>query len=159
MTPYLCAECLVNDLRGLFKDYVSPCEKTAANGIKIYTGYLPKYTNSADKQKNSPCIAVRPVQIDDEEAGRSYVTLQVLVQTYDDNLTEGHREMYHILQMIREYILTNEVINQQYDLQQPAHTMIPEEQPWPLWWGYMVLRYDCYQPHENLINFLNQRGF
>lgn len=149
MTPINCARNVAEFLREQFQGYTAPDEKIAANGITIRDGFLPKQTTVEAKRRQSPYIVIRPVRIDDDDKEGSTADLQILVTTYNDNKEDGHLALYHILEFIRQSLLTHRLIKKKNILQMPIKTMIPEEQPFPQWWGYMEVTYSIGQPGLN----------
>lgn len=148
MTPILCAEHVAKLLQEAFEGYKSTDEKTQNNGITIRSGFLPKTVTAADKQKQNPAIVVRPIEIiDDNEA--SDIKLQILATAYNEDKDNGHLELYHILEKVRYTLLTNRLVASRNMIELPMKTTIPEEQPFPVWWGYMEVSYNIGQPKPN----------
>lgn len=149
MTPINCARNLAEFLREQFQGYSSPDEKVAGNSITIRDGFLPKQTTMDAKRRQNPYIVIRPVKVEDDDKEGSTADLQILVTTYDDDKEDGHLALYHILEFIRQSLLTHKLIKKKNMLQMPMKTMIPEEQPFPQWWGYMEVTYSIGQPGIN----------
>lgn len=153
MTPYGCAEAVAEFLKKVFEKYAATDDKIKDAGMNIYAGFLPKTASSEEKRRRDPCITIRPVRIEDT-LDYSDVTLQVLVMTYCDGKLDGHRELYHILQIIRQAVETEDIIDGTFQLNYDGHnqvTNIPEEQPYPEWWGYMELHYAIRRPQQNIV--------
>ncbi|WP_026766126.1 hypothetical protein [Selenomonas ruminantium] len=142
MTPIACAKALSEFLQEKFdsSDFTPTDEKTAGNGITIRDGFLPKKLTAQEKAKQDPCIVIRPVEITDTHED-SQVKLQLLAVTYNSDMENGHLELYHIMEYVRQVLEQNPIIAELFMLQMPVKTIIPEDQPWPEWWAYMELTY------------------
>lgn len=152
MTPIRCAEHVVDVLKEAFDGYVSTDEKTSANGLTICAGFLPRKSNSKEKAALCPRIVVRPVQVTDNDESDSLIELQVLAVTYCEDMNDGHFELYNLMEGIRQALLTHKIVGEVDMLQLPMTTTIPEEQPFPMWWGWMKVTYSIPQSvnHEFL---------
>lgn len=147
MTPIDCADNLVKLLSESFSNYAAADTRVATNGVTIRAGFLPKTSTAEEKRKQCPSIIVRPVEVTDADNG-SIINLEVLFVNYDEDKSKGHLELYHMLERARQTILKNRIVNRRNRLVLPIKTVVPEEQPYPQWWGYMVLQYTIGQPQE-----------
>lgn len=148
MTPILCARAVVEYLKRDFANYTPTDEKMAANDVVIRDGFLPKSYLSKDATKHKPYVIVRPVQVKDEESGHSGVSMQILVFTYNQDTENGHLELYNMMERIRQALLKKRTIGDMFRLSMPVISKIPEEQPYPNWWGYLLVDYGIAQPQE-----------
>lgn len=156
MSPIECAQAVADFIRNeCIQDYVPPqftCTPpkkepiTYTPEIVVRHGFLPKTVTAAEKAKQTYNVVVRPVEIIDsvDTKSPSSIELQILVQTYDDDVTQGHLGLYHIMELIRQGIMRTRTIGE-YRSSGELKTEIPEEQPFPRWWGYMLIKFDLYQ--------------
>lgn len=149
MTPILCAQSVADMLQKEFEGYVSTEPKTANNGITICTGFLAKTRTAAEKQTRCPRIVIRPVKVTNSEDSKSTVELQILTVTYCEDMDDGHMELYNLMERVRQAVLFNRIVADMNLLQLPVESVVPEEQPWPCWWGWMNASYDVPQTVNN----------
>ncbi|WP_196590592.1 hypothetical protein [Pectinatus frisingensis] len=154
MTPIICAQALADVLKDKFSTFKPADAKIADNKITIRSGYLPLASTNEEKAKQSPYIMVRPIAVKDniETADdESVLDMQILVSTFNTDKENGHLELFHMLEMIRQAILTHGVIGKRFTLKYPVDTIIPEVQPFPTWFAYFTLSYRIPTPEEELI--------
>lgn len=151
MTPMRCARELADFLQGRFDgiDYHSTDEKLGGKPMHVYAGFLPRAMSEKDKQEQDPCIVIRPVKVNDLDM-ESEVELQLLVCTYNRDLSTGHMELYHALELCRQWLCQTPVVNSMFRLKKPMETGIPEEQGFPEWIGYMKVTYTIGMPGYNI---------
>ena len=71
--------------------------------------------------------------------------IRVLVTTYDEALTKGHVGLYHLLEVVRERLLSDNPVALKYEIKEnTVNTTIPDDQPYPQWVGY--LEFEVYIP-------------
>lgn len=149
MTPIICADNIAQFLKEKLQNYKSINEKVVVDNITVQSGFLPRTKTKEEKNKYCPYVIVKPVKVfDDIENHESNVLIQLLVTLYDDDLEQGHTELYHLLEFCRQQLLENKTIARKNRLLQPVTTYVPEEQPFPVWLGYMELTYSVPQPQE-----------
>lgn len=155
MTPMRCARELASFLQEKFDgiDYCSTDEKLGGKPMHVYAGFLPRAMNEKDKLEQDPCVVIRPVKVNDLET-ESEVELQLLVCTYNRDLATGHMELYHALELCRQWICQTPVVNAMFRLKKPMETGIPEEQGFPEWLGYMKVTYTIGAPGYNIAAIL-----
>ncbi len=160
MTPIQCAIDLAAFIKQQLAEmnYEPTDDKILANGITVRSGYMPVPKNNEEKAKQCPYILVRPVEVDDTDDpdNECKAHLQILVMTYNGDTDNGHLELYHLLELVRQIILKNRIIVRKYSLQLPAKTFIPEIQPFPQWFGYMTVDYLIPQPEYNIVSHLGR---
>lgn len=151
MTPMRCARELADFLQGRFDgiDYHSTDERLGGKSMHVYAGFLPRAMSEKDKQEQDPCIVIRPVKVNDLDM-ESEVELQLLVCTYNRDLSTGHLELYHALELCRQWLCQTPVVSSMFRLKKPMETGIPEEQGFPEWLGYMKVTYTIGTPGYNI---------
>lgn len=149
----MCATEVAVLLTDQLKEVAPTDDKLAGRRIKAYAGFLPRTRSVTDKQKLNPAISVRPVKVVDSLNEGSTVELQIILTVYNasEDFDNSHEELYHYLECMRQALLTNPIIASKYILKYPVETGIPEEQPYPEWWGYMKLIYSVQTPVKKWI--------
>lgn len=154
MTPILCTRAVAALIKTKFTDFKATDIKVEGNGITIRDGYLPAAKTNDEKQKQCPYIIVRPIEISDDPDDydqESKVDFQILFATYNEDTENGHLELFDMLEVTRQLLLKNTIVDSCYKLQTPIKTHIPEVQPYPMWFAYMDLSYLVPTPSEELI--------
>lgn len=132
------AKYLMNELRKLNEN-----SDVTERPIRIWSGFLPRVDKNEDKRKLCPAVVVHPYSVNDADI--STVGITVLVTTYDEALTEGHVGLYHLLEVVRERLLSDNPVALKYEIKENTiNTTIPDDQPYPQWVGY--LEFEVYIP-------------
>lgn len=140
------AKYLMNELRKLNEN-----SDVTERPIRVWSGFLPRVDKNEDKRKLCPAVVVHPYSVSDADI--SMVGITVLVTTYDEALTEGHVGLYHLLEVVRERLLSDNPVALKYEIKENTiNTTIPDDQPYPQWVGY--LEFEVYIPviRRNLNN-------
>lgn len=153
MTPLQCANEIAGFLRkeiaqdqeGVQTIFVDKPPETEE--IRVFVGFLPRASTNAEKKKLCPAIVVRPEAVSDTDDGSS-VKLLFSVTTYDEDKSSGYISLYNLLEWIRFKLLSNSPIGERWDLQSSLETAVPDEQPFPQWWGYLEGSFVLPQPHK-----------
>lgn len=132
------AKYLINELRKLNEN-----SDVTERSIRVWSGFLPRVDKNEDKRKLCPAVVVHPYSVSDADS--STVGITVLVTTYDEALTEGHVGLYHLLEVVRERLLSDNPVALKYEIKENTiNTTIPDDQPYPQWVGY--LEFEVYIP-------------
>lgn len=132
------AKYLMNELRKLNEN-----SDVTERPIRVWSGFLPRVDKNEDKRKLCPAVVVHPYSVIDADS--STVGITVLVTTYDEALTEGHVGLYHLLEVVRERLLSDNPVALKYEIKENTiNTIIPDDQPYPQWVGY--LEFEVYIP-------------
>lgn len=132
------ADYLMNELRKLNEN-----SDVTDRPIRVWSGFLPRVDKNEDKRKLCPAVVVHPYSVSDADS--STVGITVLVTTYDEALTEGHVGLYHLLEVVRERLLSDNPVALKYEIKENTiNTTIPDDQPYPQWVGY--LEFEVYIP-------------
>ena len=132
------AKYLMNELRKLNEN-----SDVTERPIRVWSGFLPRVDKNEDKRKLCPAVVVHPYSVSDADI--STVGITVLVTTYDEALTEGHVGLYHLLEVVRERLLSDNPVALKYEIKENTiNTTIPDDQPYPQWVGY--LEFEVYIP-------------
>lgn len=132
------AKYLRNELRKLNEN-----SDVTERPIRVWSGFLPRVDKNEDKRKLCPAVVVHPYSVSDADS--STVGITVLATTYDEALTEGHVGLYHLLEVVRERLLSDNPVALKYEIKENTiNTTIPDDQPYPQWVGY--LEFEVYIP-------------
>lgn len=133
MTPLECAQGLAEFFRGKLVEY---SEKTETKQeYKVYAGYLPYVQTRQEKKELCPAVVVRPLEVNDEEK-ESTILMGIYVTTYDEDMKVGCYELYHILEFLRYQLLTENPVADKWLVKNGTlSTSVPDDQPYPQWWG------------------------
>ena len=154
MTPWECAESLADFFKEKLKEYDEKLyvhdeagQREESKEYNIYAGYLPYVTSRDDKKKLCPAIAVRPLEVNDT-GSRSTVLIGIYVTTYDDkDMKTGCKELYHMLEFLRMQLLSNNPVRNKWEIvPDTMSASIPDEQPFPQWWGRIDMAVYIPQP-------------
>lgn len=118
----------------------------ASEPYHVYVGFLPYVQTQEERKKLCPAIVVRPLEVNDEKDA-SKVILGIYVTTYDENMTVGCYGLYHILEFLRFHLLAQNPVANRFMLEPGSlTTSIPDEQPYPQWWGRLDFAVYIEQP-------------
>ena len=147
MTPLECAEAMVLFFKEKLREYDEQTEKKEE--YNVYVGYLPLVTKREEMKALCPAVVVRPLEVNDSEKETS-VLMGVYVTTYDEDKKFGCNELYHILEFLRFHLLANNPTGRKWLLVPGTMTTsIPDEQPYPQWWGRIDFAIYLPQPKRN----------
>ncbi len=136
-TALECANTIADFIKEKLKEYDEK-EPTTGKEYLVHVGFLPIVEKSEDKKKLCPALAIRPVLVEDREKF-SLVRLTIYATVYDEDMKHGCESLYHILEFLRFHLLTNNPIAERFEIRirddDTVETFIPDEQPWPMWWG------------------------
>lgn len=148
VTPWQCASEITEWLKEQIKsssEYSKLLDVETGN-IKIYPGFLPYVADKKSKEKLCPAVVIRPTTISDLEM-ESTASMAVLVTTYDEDMINGCQSLYRLMEVIRELILANNPINRRWEIKNGTmESTIPDEQPYPMWWGRIDFDVNVQQP-------------
>lgn len=155
MTPLQCAEEVAAFLRQQIKAdeetvrtlFTSTNEISESETVHVITGFLPRVTTNEKKKELCPAIVVRPENVTDTDGG-SQVKLLISITTYDEDKEKGYISLYNLLEWVRFKLLANSPVGERWDLSGSLETVIPDEQPFPQWWGYLEGSFILPQPHK-----------
>ena len=152
LTPWQCASEISDWMKEQLKksgtELLYELLDIETGAIKIYPGFLPYAMERKAKQALCPAVVVRPVMIRDQET-ESTLSMAIFVTTYDDDMINGCHGLYELMETIREILLTNNPINMRWEIKNGTmESTIPDEQPYPMWWGRIDFDVNVQQPRE-----------
>lgn len=116
---------------------------------KIINGYVPPRGND---NETIPYIIVRPSELNTvTENGMNYdvVAVSLIIATYGEQ--EGdYEQSVVVLDRVINYFRGNPVLKELYRMQPNVKWLIPDEQPDPIWFAILDLRWEMPTIQENL---------
>ena len=160
MIPVNLMDALAERLQVILKDYSSgnPQDEVTGsvilgrNPLKIHTGQIP-VPEDASELESFVYVIVKKIE---DKGGQdlSSATVEIGVSIYDEDET-GWRNLYNIVEHIRQDLLKHRILNKKFMLQWPINTEFAEEQPYPQWVGAITAKYSIGQPVEEGIAYDN----
>lgn len=120
------------------------------NSLKIHPGQVPVPEDAGEIES---FVYVIVKKIDDKKDG-STAKVEIGVSIYDEDET-AWRNLYNIVEHIRQDLLKHRILNKKFMLQWPVETEFAEEQPYPQWFGAVTANYSIGQPVEEGIAYDN----
>jgi hypothetical protein len=153
----------------IFSDYALPTKDGTEKTVKVFTQYLPRPKGPTikprgeaveedsddvygpeDFEANFPCVVVKLDEGTDKEenaADATRIIVRVLVGVYDDNPDcRGYRDVMNIMETIRQDLLTARYLERKYKLEMPFKWYLFEDQPWPVFFGYIETVWETGRP-------------
>mgnify|MGYP000859940343 FL=1 len=130
MTPWRCAEEIADFLGEEIKRY----DEKSGTG-EAHAGFLPIVQVAQLKKEQCPYIAIRPHKVKDEKKER-LASMAVYVVVCPEAEKCGAESLYHILEFLRFSLLSKNPIKNRWMIASgELETSIPDEQPYPKYWG------------------------
>jgi hypothetical protein len=106
--------------------------------------------NPATYEGMMPAVIVTPIAFEDSdfEDGWSYLTVSLLVGTYSLNCVDGPWTIMNILERIRRLLLTNRILEDSCEVQQPLKWQMYDDGTKPLWFGEMITQWRIVVPER-----------
>jgi hypothetical protein len=147
MTPLDCIYDIVGFLQEEMQVYQGRNNEDG-KPVSCYAGFLPYAMHPKEKKGLCPAVAVRYEKVIDGE-NETIVSVAVFVTDYDEDIMHGADSMFHMLEYIRQRLLINNPILMKYQIKNGTmETTVPEEQPYPQWWGRIDFDVHLPQPEK-----------
>ena len=150
-TPMQCAKEIADFLKEKFREYSEKEPDTGAT-YNVYAGFLPRENDAKKMQALCPAVVIRPLLVEDAAEG-TLAKMVIYAVTYDDDKRFGSESLYHILQVIRFHLLTCNPIRKRFEIKladgETMETFIPDEHPYPFWYGRMDFAVHLAQPSNS----------
>lgn len=146
MTPLDCARGLAGYLKGRFKEYSESAEGNesgAEKAVNVYAGFLPRASTRQEAKSMCPAVVLRPELIEDGKED-TRVTIIAYVTVYDEDMKYGSDRLYHLLEFMRFILLSENPVENKWQIADGMKTTIPDEQPYPQWFG--MVEFDVFLP-------------
>lgn len=148
MITVLLLDELAKFLREANKEYHLIDDLVKENPLIVAPGYLKRRESAAESFY--PHIVPRLIKGEDTLDDGSAVTIRMYFGTYSEDVTNGWRELFHLMECTRQALLKKRTIANQFRLLMPIKWEMVEDQPYPAWMGYMDVKYTIGQPMEEL---------
>jgi len=164
MTPMGCAMGIADYLTDYFRqheefsDLNQPGQESRIvkwdKPVSVYAGFLPLAQTRQEQDELCPAVVIRPTEVNDRE-NETLVTMAAIVTTLDADKKQGCLSLYHLLEVVRFSLLTEQTVAGKYLLQDgEMRTVVPDQQPYPQWWGEIDFKIYLPQPERNIHGFV-----
>lgn len=146
MTPLILVETLTKNLRETLKTLALSAEFEENRPVQVFAHDLPR----GDFENNSfyPCVIVTLKSVEDE-GDHSIATIALTVGAYSNNLGNDWRDMFNISEKIRQFLLTNPILDNFFPLVYPIAfepIMAESKEADPFVFGIIAVRYRVATP-------------
>ena len=95
-----------------------------------------------------PAVIVAPISFEDGDFGDdwSFMTVSLLVGAYSLDCEEGPLTVMNVLERVRMLLLTNRMLKESCEVQQPLKWQIYDYSTKPLWFGEMITQWRIIVP-------------
>ncbi len=164
MTPMGCAQGIADFLTDYFaehEEYSSldqPGQESRIvkwdKSVSVYAGFLPLAQTRQEQDDLCPAVVIRPTEVQDKD-DETLVTMAAIVTTLDTDKKVGCLSLYHLLEVTRLALLSDRTIAGKYLIQDGSmRTVIPDQQPFPQWWGEIEFTVYLPQPERKVHGFV-----
>ena len=166
---------LVVKLKEIFLNYELPAKSGLLQNVKVFAQYLPQprsvtvttedddgdesdngseiepqgYTPE-DIESNFPCVIVKFDDETDREEGAldaTRINVRILVGCYDESPNcQGYRDVMNVIEIVRQMILENRVLDKKYRLEMPMKSYLFDDQPYPIFFGQIETVWETGRP-------------
>lgn len=147
MTATVLLDELAKFLKEVNKDYRLSDELVRGNELIVVPGFLKRRENAIETFY--PHIVPRFIKGSDTTSD-SNVSVKIFFGTYCEDVNDGWRELYNLMEHTRLALLKQKIIGKKFMLEGNLEYEIPEEQPYPEWVGFMSAEYSIPRPREEL---------
>ena len=148
MTAVGLIRALATEVRNALKNYKFEADNHPDKPFTVYEQHVPKAHLENRKGQYHPLVAVTLDSIEDEE-----MTVAELGLTFgvygEDNTT--WIDLINSMETVRLKLLTQQTLAGKYRLLKPMEMTVAEVQPVPFFYGLITVRYQMYQPEDEMI--------
>lgn len=126
-TPLDLLNCLADELREATKNFKFVAQYQPDKKISIYIQAIPKV--EFESQTFYPLICVELLNVEDHlEDGvkTSIASVLLTVGTYQGERTDGWRDHLNLIEYVRQFVLTHEVLGKRFPLLYPTYLGLVE---------------------------------
>ena len=154
MTAAELIHALAIEVDAALKTYKFEADNHPNKPFTVYEQHVPKAHLENRQGKYHPLVAVALENItDDEEA---IAELGLTFSVYGE-AADTWRDLLNSMETVRIQLLAHPTLVKKYRLIKPLETELAEMQPAPFYYGLITVRYQMYQPEEE-INISEMRG-
>lgn len=154
MTPLILVETLAKKLREVFSGENAATEFSGLQPVQVFEHDLPR--GDFGKINLYPHVIVT-CKGTDEDGVNSLATIALTIGTFSDNIGQDWRDMFHIAEKVRQFILTTPILEKKFHLEMPMafETLTAEnKESDPFVFGIIAVRYRIATPRDNVVSKL-----
>lgn len=137
MTSYKVMENFKKVLESTLKNVRFETKENCSKNPKIVLGYLEPLKVDDDEADDFPYVLVRYMNGEGSE-DESEVNLKLIFGIYSQD-AKGWVDVLHMIEVVKQMLLKTRVFDF-YTLEYPLKDSIPEEQPYPYFYGFLDIR-------------------
>lgn len=130
------------------KEYWLETKRDENSSPRVYEGYLPQ-KKKGNMESEFPFVLLRLLSAGDDGEFAD-VHIKIIVGTYSKDDIEGWKDTANILQRIYQELGKKGVLENKYRVERPIRYTLPEEQPYPEWFGEMETKWTIARPITEL---------
>ena len=169
MTTINLIDALVARLTELFKNYELQSKSGLLQTVRVFAQYLPQPKpvtvdtddedteqitpqgySPEDIESNFPCVIVKFDEATDREEGAldaTRINARILIGVYDESPDcQGYRDVLNIIEVVRQELLENRVLDKRYRLEMPMKSYLFDDQPYPIFFGQIETVWETGRP-------------
>ena len=147
MTAIELIHALAVAVEGALKNYEFEADNHPHKPFTVYEQHVPKAHLENRQGKYHPLVAVALDSIEDDEDAIAELGLTFAVYGEAD---DTWRDLLNAMETVRLELLARPTLEHKYRLIKPMETTLAEVQPAPFFYGLMTVRYQMYQPEEEI---------
>ena len=120
-------------------------EPTEPVQVNVFEQYLP--ADLFEQTSYYPCVVVEWLKTEDDLKAGSVMTIGLTIGVYAKE-ADGYLDAFHIMEVIRQRLLSKRTIGKKYRLIKEATWETPNEQPTPFFFVVAELMYSNYLVQE-----------
>lgn len=137
---------LKEDFEKVFKNNPYSTKDGKSKIPEIKTGWYTSKNRSKDSE--FPYILISPVeQVDTVQESNAELMIIFAAHSLDE---DGWKDSALMAEKIRQYLGTNHVIGDCYEIGDQVKITFPDEQPYPQWFCWIHLKFNIYNPVEEV---------
>lgn len=137
---------IMENFKGVIETAIKDVRLSTKNNIgrkpQVVLGYLKPLEDDEEEKEDFPYIIVRYMS-DESSIEDGSLNLKLIFGVYSQD-TNGWMDVLHLIESIKISILKKQIFDF-YTLSSPIKSEIPEEQPYPYFFGFMYLKFDIPQ--------------
>lgn len=142
-TPLDLLNALADELREVAKDEKFIAQYQDARKLNVYIQSVP--TNEFQSDQFYPLLCVEFISLEDEVTD-SVASVLLTLGTYKGERSDGWRDHLNLLEGVRQYLLTHEIIGKRFPLQFPIYTGLVEPSSENFMFSNIFLQYRIGKP-------------
>ena len=144
---------VMNDLKRFLEENIQNVRlSTKENTNKVPSvvlGYLDPLQEEREEKDDFPYILIRCLEGSEDE--ESSIRLKIIFGIYSEDV-KGWMDVLHLIQVVKLAILKKKIF-EFYSVITPLKFSIPEEQPYPYFFGFMDVSFEV--PHIEMEGMVN----